>query len=111
MAPFVRRPLAALQGDFRDKVATNCDQGRLGKLIVDLPMNELPAVIRQFDTQILPIKEEHALIDVDPEPPTKVTFDRPLPGHCRSGSRQLVTVDQALTAHPLAWKPVTPTRS
>ncbi len=46
----------------------------------------------------------HAIADIGIEPVTKDPFDRLLLGVCAAEGMKLVTLDRALSNHPLAWQ-------
>lgn len=52
---------------------------------------------------LLAIMHRHAVWSLDPEPATRDPFDRLLLAQCATEDMRLVTVDQALRGHPLAW--------
>jgi PIN domain nuclease of toxin-antitoxin system len=53
---------------------------------------------------MLVINPEHVLATVEPEPATRDPFDRLLLGQCQVENMRLVTLDRALSSHPLAWR-------
>ena len=77
---------------------------RLGKLDPMMPLEEIPDQIAALDISLLPIDHRHALAAVDPEPPTRDPFDRLLLGQCAVEGMRLVTLDRALSGHPLVWR-------
>jgi PIN domain nuclease of toxin-antitoxin system len=77
---------------------------RLGKLDSEIPLERLPDLLEAYSFEILDITKRHALADVAPDPATKDPFDRLLLVQCKLESMQLVTIDRALTDHPLAWR-------
>ncbi len=58
-------------------------KNRLGKLPVSLPLEALPEAINQMEPQLLQITAAHALMQVEPEPPTRDPFDRLLLAQCK----------------------------
>lgn len=77
---------------------------RLGKLEIGLPLQRLADYFESLGISILPIDRQHAVTSVEPEPPTRDPFDRMLLAQCKIEGLQLVTIDRALVAHPLAWQ-------
>jgi PIN domain nuclease of toxin-antitoxin system len=77
---------------------------RLGKLKLPMPAASIPAFARENDITVLPILEAHILHAAMPEPPTNDPFDRLLLAQSQVERMAFVTVDRALTAHPLALK-------
>ena len=53
---------------------------------------------------LLIIDANHVLTSVEPQPLTRDPFDRLLLAQCKVESMQLLTIDRALLAHPLAMK-------
>jgi PIN domain nuclease of toxin-antitoxin system len=78
---------------------------RLGKLEIRLALDLLPETLQQTGVQLIRIDYHHVLAAVDPEPATRDPFDRLLLAQCQIENLRLVTVDRALKAHPLAWRP------
>jgi PIN domain nuclease of toxin-antitoxin system len=54
--------------------------------------------------RLLIIDHRHVLAELDPEPATRDPFDRLLLAQCEVEGMRLVTVDTALSVHPLAWR-------
>jgi PIN domain nuclease of toxin-antitoxin system len=77
---------------------------RLGKLAVSDALACLDQAIIAFNIKIFPILPRHVLTEVIPEPPTRDPFDRLLLAQARCEGLSLVTIDQSLTGHPLAWR-------
>jgi len=75
---------------------------RLGKLQITPDLDALPGLINGMGIELVPINEQHVLIAIDPEPDTRDPFDRLLLAQCRIEGLRLVTIDRALTGHPLA---------
>jgi PIN domain nuclease of toxin-antitoxin system len=84
------------------EIAIKC---RLGKLPLRVPLGHLPAVLAESGTTLLAIEASHALAHAEPEPATRDPFDRILLSQCLVEGMRLVTLDRALAAHPLAWRP------
>jgi PIN domain nuclease of toxin-antitoxin system len=77
---------------------------RLGKLALGLSLRLLPELIERMGLVMLVINSEHVLATVEPEPATRDPFDRLLLGQCQVENMRLVTLDRALSSHPLAWR-------
>jgi PIN domain nuclease of toxin-antitoxin system len=77
---------------------------RLGKLDPEIPLERLPELLEAYGLEILEMTRHHALAYVAPDPATKDPFDRMLLVQCKLESMLLVTIDRALTDHPLAWR-------
>lgn len=77
---------------------------RLGKLALNVVPAALPGLIEAMGIALLVINEHHVLAVAVPEPPTRDPFDRLLLAQCQVESLHLVTLDRALTHHPLAWR-------
>lgn len=75
---------------------------RLGKLPLSAEMESLPEVAGRANIKLLPINQHHALAHVEPEPPTRDPFDRLLLAQCLVEGMKLVTIDTALSGHPLS---------
>ncbi|HEX9169380.1 MAG TPA: type II toxin-antitoxin system VapC family toxin [Roseiarcus sp.] len=75
---------------------------RLGKLKLGLELDTLPELLNGLGVKIVSIDERHALASVEPEPVTRDPFDRMLLAQCQVEGLRLVTIDRALTSHPLA---------
>lgn len=78
---------------------------RIGKLTTEVEPSGLAPLLRSFEMTTLAIQEDHATARLDPDPPTRDPFDRMLLAQCAVEGMRLVTVDRALAAHPLAWRP------
>jgi PIN domain nuclease of toxin-antitoxin system len=79
-------------------------KSRLGKLDVGLPLHSLPGYLRASGISVLPVTADHAFCAVEPTPPTRDPFDRLLLAVCEVEGLRLVTVDRALSGHPLALR-------
>ena len=77
---------------------------RLGKLPLPARPETLPELIKDIGFEILPIRAEHAVSPITPDPPTRDPFDRLLPAQCKVEGLKLLTSDRALASHPLALK-------
>lgn len=77
---------------------------RLGKLALEVPLEQLPELIAASGITLLSIHSPHVLALVEPTPATRDPFDRLLLAQCSTERLQLVTTDRALVSHPLAWR-------
>lgn len=75
---------------------------RLGKLALKTELEELPETARRYGIQLVAIDEHHALQSIQPEPSTRDPFDRLLLAQCAVEGMKLVTLDAALSGHPLS---------
>jgi PIN domain nuclease of toxin-antitoxin system len=75
---------------------------RLGKLALDVGLDQLERSLEKLDLDLLPIVAKHVLEDVSPVPDTRDPFDRLLLAQCSVEGARLLTVDRALVRHPLA---------
>ena len=78
---------------------------RLGKLELKPSPSELPSLLSDLGMSLLRIEASHVLAEVLPAPVTRDPFDRLLLGQCLVEGMRLATLDRALAAHPLAWRP------
>lgn len=78
---------------------------RLGKLRLGVKPAEVPALVEQGGIQIIDIDRHHVLTDLNVVPPTRDPFDQLLLAQCQVEGMRLVTVDDKLGSHPLAWRP------
>jgi len=78
---------------------------RLGKLPLRHPLKGLPELLESVSMQTLTIETRHVLAEVHPEPRSRDPFDRLLLAQCSIENLLLVTQEQALVGHPLAWQP------
>ena len=79
-------------------------KSRLGKLKLTIALDQLPRDIEQLNLRVLPVHVAHAIADIGIEPGTRDPFDRLLLGVCAAEGLKLVTLDRALSNHPLAWR-------
>lgn len=79
-------------------------KNRLGKLPLDCPLAAWPSLLATLGVSLIDISVEHVLADLDPTPDTKDPFDRLILSTAMIENMRLVTVDRALSAHPLAWR-------
>lgn len=77
---------------------------RLGKLALSFELPVLPQLLADARIGVLPVKIHHVLAEADPAPATRDPFDRLLLAQCQVDGLRLVTLDRALTGHPLAAK-------
>jgi PIN domain nuclease of toxin-antitoxin system len=78
---------------------------RLGKLPLPCPLREWPELLEIAGVTIIGLDFASVLIELDPVPETKDPFDRLLLGVAGRQGMRLLTMDRALVAHPLAWRP------
>ena len=78
---------------------------RLGKLDPGLALDDLPDYFEAIGLNSLVINHRHAVKSLDPEPPIRDPFDRVLLAQCAVEELRLVTIDRALSVHPLSWQP------
>jgi PIN domain nuclease of toxin-antitoxin system len=76
---------------------------RINKLET-IPPAELATLLETIGIVWLPITRDHVTADLDPWPATRDPFDRLLLAVCQVEGLRLVTLDRALSAHPLAWR-------
>lgn len=76
---------------------------RLRKLDPGIALEDMPDFFEAIGLNLLVINHRHVVRTVDPEPPTRDPFDRLLLAQCAVEGFQLVTLDRALSGHPLAW--------
>jgi len=79
-------------------------KNRVGKLELQIPLAEIPDYLISTGIELLDINHRHALAELHTVPSTRDPFDRMLLAQCQVEGLQLVTVDRALIAHPLAWR-------
>ena len=80
-------------------------KSRLGKLPLRTGLSQLPVALESAGVALLSIEASHVLQDVEPQPDTRDPFDRLLLAQCLVEGIRLVTLDRALSVHPLAWRP------
>lgn len=83
---------------------------RLGKLGLNIDLDLLPELIEAMRFDLLPIFARHVLAKAEPAPATRDPFDRLLLAHCAFEGLRLVTIDGALSSHPLAFSVSGPQR-
>lgn len=81
-------------------------KSRIGKLPLVLAVESWPKMLASASVPLLSIDPEHILADIGPEIDTRDPFDRLLLGVCAAENMRLVTMDRALTSHPLAWRDI-----
>jgi len=79
-------------------------KSRLGKLVTDIPVEQIPEFLESSVLTILRIEIPHVITAADPQPETRDPFDRLLLSQCQVEGLQLVTIDRALINHPLAFR-------
>lgn len=77
---------------------------RLGKLSLDVAIEELSDLFLSLEFQLLSVDHRHAVEALQDIPATRDPFDRLLLAQCQVEGMRLVTLDGALAAHPLAWR-------
>lgn len=80
-------------------------KSRLGKLSLKPTLPQLPSLLESLGIMVLVIEAAHVIAAVHPLPATRDPFDRLLLAQCHVENLRLVTLDRALVAHPLAWRP------
>ncbi len=75
---------------------------RLRKLDPGMDLEEIAGYLEAIGIGTLAIEVDHVTTGVEPEPGTRDPFDRLLLAQCKAEDLKLVTVDRALTRHPLA---------
>ena len=78
---------------------------RLGKLPLPCPLPDWPTALTSLNISALPVRTAHVIRGIDPWPATKDPFDRLLLGICAAEQMHLITKDDGLVDHPLAWRP------
>ena len=81
---------------------------RLGKLSIAGTLTDIEAPCTAFNIAMLSATAEHVIAEVLPEPATRDPFDRLLLAQAKVEGMRLVTIDRALSSHPLAWAPASP---
>jgi PIN domain nuclease of toxin-antitoxin system len=79
---------------------------RLGKLGLDVGLDQLEQSVEKLGIDWLPIVAKHVIEDIAPIPKTRDPFNRLLLAQCSVEGAQLLTVDRALVGHPLAHRPI-----
>jgi PIN domain nuclease of toxin-antitoxin system len=77
---------------------------RQGKLALEWPLEDWPAILFTVGVHIFDVKAAHVLAEADPVPDIKDPFDRLLLATCKAERLRLVTTDSKLRDHPLAWR-------
>lgn len=78
---------------------------RQGKLPLPCPLADWPAALSTLNLAVLPIRTAHVIQPVEPPLATKDPFDRLLIAICAAEKLRVVTLDEAMASHPLAWRP------
>ena len=76
---------------------------RIGKLKPGVPLDQMAGYFQAMGLNLLAIDHRHAVTSIEPEPATRDPFDWLLLAQCKVENLRLVTIDRALSAHPLAW--------
>ena len=79
-------------------------KSRIGKLPLSNPVRNWAGILENAGVRILNVESQHVVADIGPEPDTNDPFDRLLLSTCAAENLKLVTLDRALSAHPLAWR-------
>jgi PIN domain nuclease of toxin-antitoxin system len=79
-------------------------KSRLGKLSLQLPLDQVSGYLRSLGIALLDIDDRHAVEGLRDIPATRDPFDRMLLAQCQVENLVLVTVDSVLSNHPLAWR-------
>ena len=74
-----------------------------GRLRLRMLPHEFPFACQILGIKLLPIEPHHVLTDLSVGAPTRDPFDRLLLAQAQCEQMQFVTIDRALTGHPLAW--------
>jgi PIN domain nuclease of toxin-antitoxin system len=77
---------------------------RLGKLPLPCPIEEWPTVLEQLGVATVEVVTEHVIAEVNPWPDTRDPFDRLLLAVAQVEGMRLLTFDDRLRTHPLAWR-------
>lgn len=77
---------------------------RLGKLPLPCPLSQWSTALRLLGIYSYQISTAHAVRELDPWPETNDPFDRLLLAVADAERLQLVTLDEQLADHPLAWR-------
>lgn len=78
---------------------------RLGKLPLPIPLRDWPAALKTLNVTAMTIRTAHVIQAVQPRPEVNDPFDYLLLGICQAEQMQLLTLDDRLRGHPLAWRP------
>jgi PIN domain nuclease of toxin-antitoxin system len=76
----------------------------VGKLEIDMELRGIPEFLENQGVYLVGITADHAVAEVDPEPPTKDPFDRLLLAQAQIEGMRFVTVDRALARHPVTFR-------
>ena len=79
-------------------------KSRIGKLPLSNSVRNWAGILENTGVRILNVESQHVVADIGPEPETNDPFDRLLLSTCAAENLKLVTLDRALSAHPLAWR-------
>ncbi len=78
---------------------------RTGKLEMKIPLNEMASTLKQQLVTIIMMTSDHAVAEPIPLPPTRDPFDRLLLAQAQIEGMRFVTIDSALSTHPLSLTP------
>jgi len=79
-------------------------KSRLGRLPLAGTLADLPGEVTALGAALLNVTVHHVLHEVEPCPETKDPFDRLLLATADLERARLLTVDDKLVDHPLAWR-------
>jgi PIN domain nuclease of toxin-antitoxin system len=77
----------------------------LGRLKLAENLLTFAEALEQHGCTVLHLTPEHVLAQPEPAPPTRDPFDRVLLSICTVERMRLLTWDDKLRDHPLAWRP------
>jgi PIN domain nuclease of toxin-antitoxin system len=78
---------------------------RLGKLPLPCPLTDWPGALQTLNIRVMTIRTAHVIQTVEPPLAVRDPFDRLLIAICAAEGLRLLTTDEALAGHPLAWRP------
>ena len=83
-------------------------KSRIGKLSLRRGIHHWPHLLAVAGIELLPLTAEQILADIGFELENKDPFDRVLLSVAKAEGCRLLTGDQVLLRHPLAWRPFLP---
>jgi len=78
---------------------------RQHKLKLSVPLGDLPTQLAAMRMRLLPVTADHSLFELRQLPGTNDPFDRLLLAVAACEDALLLTIDNKLVDHPLAWQP------
>ncbi len=78
---------------------------RQGKLGIHFPLEQMPHRMEEFGLRLVDVRTDHVLHRLEIIPPTSDPFDRLLLATSAVEGARLLTRDDKLVDHPLAWRP------